>query len=498
MVNIENLALLKFLKGKDASYYGKVLEVREAISSWLEYIPATFPHYTRHTIVHSEAILVQLSNILFGDEDPSSVVIGLSGVEAYILVAGAFLHDAGMVVSDDEKAGLFDAFEWKRWTGEGGGAETRWQAIEAFRNGGEPADDGKRLFLADLQTRYLMAEYMRRVHHSRAGQVMQQHQSTLGRFAFDDPDLGRAIEAVCVGHGLAREALDDSSRYPLLRQIRGENVNLRLLAILLRLGDLLDLDSQRACPMLLNAACPLPAESHAHWAQYRAIEHRAVTSKEIQLRAACETGEIHRVFRDWCQWIVDEVTAAPGLLAGATRHGLWHPPEARMTGGDPTIIIKPKPGATYHPVDWRFELDEGEVFKRLIEDTYESPLDFIRELIQNGLDAMRCQMYDDLAKEGSDLPESPTKVDEDFRNNYVLKLSIREVSLRNENADMEETRQILTVEDCGIGMDEEVIAKNFLQVGKSFYRTQEFRDRYTFHPTSRFGIGFLSVFAASV
>ena len=85
MPNIENLALLKFLEGKDAIYYGKVFEVRDAISGWLEYIPATFPHYTRHTIAHSETILVQLSNILFDDEEPSSAVIELSSVEAYIL-----------------------------------------------------------------------------------------------------------------------------------------------------------------------------------------------------------------------------------------------------------------------------------------------------------------------------------------------------------------------------------------------------------------------------
>ena len=53
------------------------------------------------------------------------------------------------------------------------------------------------------------------------------------------------------------------------------------------------------------------------------------------------------------------------------------------------------------------------------------------------------------------------------------------------------------VDDCGIGMGEEVIQRHFLQVGRSYYETEQFRRAYTFVPASRFGVGFLSVFAAS-
>jgi hypothetical protein len=53
------------------------------------------------------------------------------------------------------------------------------------------------------------------------------------------------------------------------------------------------------------------------------------------------------------------------------------------------------------------------------------------------------------------------------------------------------------IDDCGIGMDEDVLRKYFLQVGRSFYTTEEFSRKFPFVPTSRFGVGFLSVFAAS-
>lgn len=494
---IQSVALMRYLKKKSDVYFGKSLELRDEIRGWLNYIPQTFPHYTRHTIEHSEEIIVQLSRLLFRDAHGNEPTIDLSGVEAYILVAAAYLHDAGMVASDSEKEQILKEDGWRRWTSGDGDATERWRNIQEFRTGHEPANEDIRNFIADLETRHLIAEYVRRVHHERSGDVIRDHQAALGRFAFDDPELQTAITEICVAHGLLRNRLDDRIRFPLLRQIRGEDVNLRLLAILLRLGDLLDLHSSRACPLLLNAACPLSPESYAHWTQYKRITHRAFSPDVIEIRAECETAEEHRVLRDWCQWIVDEVQAAPQLLAGAPRHSEWTPPSARMSGDNPTICIEPAPGATYRPRDWRFELDETEVFKRLISDVYEHPWAFLRELIQNALDAMRCQMYEDLKADKRDMPLSPTKVPEDIRKSYRLKIVAREEKVRNEHTDQEEIRQVVIVEDCGIGMDEEVITQHFLQVGRSYYTSENFRRRYRFTPTSRFGIGFLSVFAVS-
>jgi hypothetical protein len=383
-VDITSLPLMRFLKEfQNGIYFGKSLELRDEIKGWLEYIPATFPHYTRHTIGHSEQIILQLSKLLFHNDDIERPVVNLSAVEAYILVASAYLHDAGMVVSDDEKSRIIQEEAWQNWVTGEGAAAVRWSEIERYRSGSSPSDVSKRNFLADLETRFLIAEYVRRVHHERAASVIQQHQSGLGRFAFDDPELQTAISDVCVAHGFHRDALDDRARFPLLRQIRGEDANLRLLAILLRLGDLLDLQSARACPLLINAACPLPAESYVHWDQYRRIRHRAITPFDIEISAQCESPDEHRVLRDWCQWIVDEVAAAPRLLAGSKRHTNWNPPRAKISGPDRTISIEPAPDAKYRSVDWRFELDTEEVFSRLIADAYRGQKTFVRELIQN-------------------------------------------------------------------------------------------------------------------
>jgi len=272
MMDTPSSSLLGFLKAHAGLYYGKTLELREAVKGWLAYVPHSFPHYTRHTIEHSDEIIAQMSKLLFADT--RQPIVDLSPVEAYVLVAAAYLHDAGMVVSDSEKARIIESQEWRQWTAGSGGGAKRWAEIQLLRTGPEPRDDNIRHFLADVQTRFLIAELIRRVHHVRAGDVIREHQSALGRFAFDDLMLSRTIADVCIAHGLRHFELDDPERFPDRRDIRGEPTNVRFLAIILRLGDLLDMSHDRACPVLLNAACPLPGDSLAHWTQYQRLTHR--------------------------------------------------------------------------------------------------------------------------------------------------------------------------------------------------------------------------------
>src|SRR6266404_372149 len=147
----QDTGLLAYIRDRSPLYYGKILELREAVQAWLAYVPQTFPHYTRHTVQHSDELVLQASKLLFTEDDPSRPVIALSAVEGYVLVAAAYLHDVGMVAADREKAEILASETWQRWTtGEGGGAN-RWREIQALRTAAEPADDSLRHFLADIQ-----------------------------------------------------------------------------------------------------------------------------------------------------------------------------------------------------------------------------------------------------------------------------------------------------------------------------------------------------------
>ncbi|MGH9634454.1 MAG: HD domain-containing protein, partial [Candidatus Angelobacter sp.] len=313
VISVENSALLQFLKNGNPVLFAKVLELRNGIQAWLGYIPETFPHYTRHTVQHSDAIIQQMSSILFFS-DTMAPTISLSAMEAYIAAASAYLHDAGMVCSDSEKLRILRSDDWKDWTTNEGAGAKRYAQIEQFRRGDLPADSAARNFIADLQLRFLLAEYIRRLHASRGKEFIVPHQASLGGFTFGDPILARTLGDVCEAHGLSHTDLDDRDRFPDRRDIQGSPVNVRFLAVLLRIGDLLDLSYDRACPLLLNAACPLPAESLAHWTQYQRVSHRVTAPDRIEITAQCENQEEHRFLKDWCRWLVNEIEHATILM----------------------------------------------------------------------------------------------------------------------------------------------------------------------------------------
>jgi len=101
------------------------------------------------------------------------------------------------------------------------------------------------------------------------------------------------------------------------------------------------------------------------------------------------------------------------------------------------------------------------------------------------------------AAEIGDRPELPTDFPKEVRDRYPVTVTLTTISGVNQLTDEPEAVQVLTIDDTGVGMDAEVITNYLLQVGRSYYRTDEFRRNYGFVPTSRFGVGFLSVFSIS-
>jgi molecular chaperone HtpG len=487
MTVIEGTKLGAWLLKEKPEYFYKAKELRDTVTGWLGYIVQTFPHYTRHTVDHSDNIVLQMSHLLFLDNRKKPEV-PLSPIEAYVLIAAAYLHDAGMVVPDDEKRVILESDEWKSWIA--GGASERWEKIRIIRDAAEPADRSVRDFLADLYMRHLIAEFVRRVHHKRAARVIAEHPATFEHFSLKDPLVARTIADVCIGHGLSHNELKDPSRYPEQRQLAGDHANVRWMAIMLRLGDLLDMRADRACPLLLNAAAPLPPESVVHWTQYQKLTHFLVAPKRIEISAECDTREEYQVLRDWCQWIEEEAKNAALMMVHVARHSKWKPPE-------PKIGISKSPTAKFLIEDWKFELDREAVFDRLIHDVYDEPITFIRELIQNALDATRVQMYLDLDADGLPRPEYPTQIEEARRERYPVEITLETRTIRNEHTGADEERQFFTITDHGVGMDRDIISRYLLQIGRSYYISDEFQRAFRFVPTSRFGIGFLSVFAVA-
>ena len=503
---IESTELFKLLTRKDAKLACRVVMVRDELAKWLPQIMQFFPQYPSHGLDHSDRIIAQLSKLLFDRNKP---VVPFSPGEVYCLLCAAYLHDMGMVVSPGEAGVILASDTWKAFVADGGKVQDAFEKYQALRTTQVEGTREQKDFFADVALRQLVADFVRRGHHERGRTTLEMHPFLKQLVDDGDSVAFETIADLCVGHGLSESDLTDPSRFPEERDVLGDKVNVRFLARLIRIGDLLDMDSRRADPMTAKAVAPLPPDAAPHWQQYSVKKHGNISPLVIEFTFECGDQETHRILRDWFGCLEAEVRAAGIGQLRAARHDKWKAPhcivssQATPDNGDaksgPTIIIKPAKGANYAFHDWRLELDHERILDRLIYDVYDDPFIFVRELIQNALDATRCQMYADFAAQnpGVALPERPTQFPTEFRDLYPVVLSLAEEEVKTSPDAAPEKSLLFTIEDRGTGMNENIITRYFLQVGRSYYQSNEFRERYKFAPASRFGVGFLSVFAVS-
>lgn len=504
---LEATRLFKHLKKQDPRLAERVRMVRDAQAQWLPLIVASFPHYPNHGVEHSERIIDRLSRLLFERTKP---VVAFSTAEVYCLLCAAYLHDMGMVVPPRDVDYLFASQDWSAFVTEGGAGHDAYLQYATLRKEVDSRTDGAGVadFRASQVLRYLIADFVRISHHERGKASLELHPFLRQLVTDNDSVAFETIADIGVGHGLPEKDLEDDERFPDERDVFGEKVNVRFLTRLLRIGDLLDLDSKRADPMTALGVSSLPPSAVPHWKQYSTKRDENISPREIKLTFECDDHDVHRVLRDWLGWLEQEVCSAGASQRHAKRHSDWREPRCSVesqstrtarSSSKPTILIRPSSRARYSFHDWKLELDHERVLDRLIYDVYESPATFLRELLQNALDATRCQMYRDVEalSPESTAPDRPTRLPKELRDRYPIILSLKDEEVCRSPDEKPEQRSVLTIEDHGTGMTEEIIRRYFLQVGRSYYDSKEFREQYNFSATSRFGVGFLSVFAVS-
>jgi hypothetical protein len=123
----------------------------------------------------------------------------------------------------------------------------------------------------------------------------------------------------------------------------------------------------------------------------------------------------------------------------------------------------------YDPIDYRFKVEASAALEVFMgTPIYTQKATFLRELIQNSLDACNVRRI--------------------YFPSYIPKISV----------ERKKDFKTVIVRDNGIGMDKTWVEKYFLAVGISFYRSEEFENikglDMGFSPISRFGIGILSCF----
>lgn len=451
----------------------------------LDTISQVFPHYSLHNSTHSEAIINNIVRII-GKES----IKKLSVVDLWLLLAAAYYHDCGMVVSGEDKMELFkEGSEFVKYVDEM--QRDTSSSMNQYAVLFDIKDD--KIFFKNEQltqvsyeaARFLLAGFVRNKHAERSGNRIELDRSL--HFPGDPiPDrIIRILKSICDCH------TKDVNEVMKLQLIESsgcgvEDCHPRFVAAMLRLGDLLDVDSNRVSEVLLSTLGSIPSDSKFYSKTNRSITHIRIDQSVVEITAECDDYQVADLINRWLQWLNDE------LVFYMKRWHMIIPYEGfgyLPTVGDLKVNL-----SNYDTFDGKkrpsFEIDSTKAIELLQgAGLYTDSCECIRELLQNAVDATYLRVY----------KENPgIKTIQEFKSRcaqYPIVVKLNKVS--RGGAKNEEVLWKIEISDNGIGMTKEDL--RYLSRTGSSGRNDEKRELIAsvpefMWPSGTFGIGFQRVF----
>ena len=413
-----------------------------------KYIVRVFPEYTPHDPSLHLDHLLPLADRLLGP----ALYQRLNATELVVFLFALFAHDWGMAVSEVEQSKL-----------EGNSPAD----VELSLLPNEP--EASRIYLsqasaAGLSKDHAWANYLRRTHGLRSGARLRRSLGPLsGPFA-------EAVARAAEGHTLAADDIRDVRAYPAVYPLFGQIVNLAAIANYVRIVDLLDIGEDRTPFALWKFVQPQHPVSALEWRKHRSLSAVSIRStagvRQVVVGGATDDVRVYAALADLRSWIdaefQDSITNTRNL---GTPYSL----------DLDTRIDWNVHALGFEPVLARFEMDRLAVLGLLSRELYEAqPYAFVRELLLNSVDAIDARQAL-LARLGLSLPGQI------------------QITLAHET----HGTRIRWI-DNGIGMDGHVIRNYFSIIGRSWYSSDDYRNKEgTPEPLSKFGIGFLSCFSVA-
>lgn len=416
--------------------------------NYLKDVRRTFPNYTLHDETHVLNVLDAMAGIL-GDQ-----ISQLSEGEAELLILAACMHDLGMVYTEEEK---------KLWFGN----KTR---IREFLRKNSPEQLG---CPAEEWSEDLQQWYLRWLHPCRLSEVFQNEgwKTSLEAWPMEAVPK-RCVIAVCEAHGQSPEEFSVKSE---MEYLRASDADPLFCALLLRLADLLDFDDTRAPKVLYSYAASIP-KSREEWDKHQVSGGfrypDSPSMEKLPYKARCTNPGIEHAVRDFLDWIDNELNTCARLQQKC--HDNWQ----RTFPFPGSVDRKEVESEGYVSGDFQMTMDHTRIMELMTgKELYDNDDVFIRELLQNAIDATLLRL----------------EIDHDFTQEDA-RIDLWEWNDKDGNI-------WFRIDDQGTGMTRGMFQRYFLKVGNSYYNSQELKRDLRDHgrtgdypAISRFGIGFLSCF----
>lgn len=276
--------------------------------------------------------------------------------------------------------------------------------------------------------------------------------------------MKRYLPMVCASHMQDFAYID---KLPIDLHVDGMKMNIASCAILLRLADAMDLFQNRA-PYSLFSFLHLKGISVEHWKKHISITDCFIdTNGFYRVDGICDNELAHRALYNHLDMIEVEIANAIVWFSQS---------KSSIELSVKSNIIKRNINTQGYSI-WHhsFSMDFQSIsYLFMGEHLYGSREVGMREIIQNSIDA--CLVRDECERKNEKL----------IFNRYRPCITV--------SSDDE----YIYIRDNGTGMSDEVIQKYFLNIGVSFYQSNEYKDmKLSYKPMGFFGIGFLAGFMLS-
>lgn len=482
-------------------------------------------NYSKHDYSHSLAILNAIVSVL-GKEK----VDRLNVTDLWMILHCAYGHDVGMPYSFTQMTELWENINQK--------AEFRIFFKDALQSEDDDLKkaaqyiDGisskldkelsmgneEKVDIGEIGTEwpakiyrcvsYLTAEYARKYHAKRSRQMIEKCEIFASKSRSKiEARLYKYIAQCCYMHSLDCENVLELPNVE--NDIETGHCHPRFVAYMLRLGDLLDISNNRFDVIDLMHYGNLPDISELHKRKHEAIEHINFTDRVIEITAKSDNEEVCQITNDWFSWIKSEVRFlishwtefAPEEIGGCT-----------LSEPDTKVFLNDE--IFYRVEDCEFHVDKDTLIDLVIgRNLYKTKFDFMKEYIQNALDATKMKFWIDILNEKHDyFIKDEAKLKKKNRGK-LLPFDFEEIVFKQyalevicdyreqENSEDDDKKQgvvYIEIVDKGIGIDKECVdaISNIGSGWRKRKRYMEYLDVMPkwLRPTGGFGIGMQSGF----
>lgn len=461
---------------------------------------SSFPSYSKHDESHASTVLTNIEMIL-GEKR----IRELSATDCFMILHTVYIHDIGMVITHTDRENIVKNEKFLEMVDKLNNENdfVFQKAIKALRQTKYeyPENDNeeetmKQLYADKLKVYYALLHLIANYRRTEHGNFSEER---LTKWTLESDKLGAGFSmagipqriflhiAKCAGlhtqagfdHIMKLPAEDDG--------YVGDYAHPRFVSVLLQLGDLLDMDNDRFHPLIRECIGALPEMSERHFEKHQSIRRLYIRPETISIEADCRSQEALRLVRKECDMLKE-------ILQEAGYNWTLIRPE-NFSGSLPTIdSVKLSLNGVQIPeelVTAQFHISQKKAFAILEGgNVYQDKFVFLREFLQNAVDASKMQYWVDylgtkrFAHESDNLKlMDPNEMNEKFpMENFPVSIRMEIVKRNEEHQEFpvtEEDKEKLihgdksweygvkvSIRDFGTGIDKESIL-NIAKVGNS-------------------------------